>query len=93
MFSFFYFDFIFVTLLKIICILVMVAFYTIAERKIMASIQRRVGPNVEGGIFGLFQPIADGLKLGIKELIIPSRSSSLIFICAPCLIFILSIIS
>ena len=83
----FNFDFIIVALIKIICILLMVAFYTIAERKIMASIQRRLGPNVEGGPYGLFQPIADGLKLGIKELVIPSRSNKLIFILAPCLVF------
>jgi len=88
-----YFDSLLVGLIKIVCILIMVAFYTIAERKVMASIQRRLGPNVEGGTFGLFQPIADGLKLGIKELIIPSRASNIIFIGAPCLIFILSTIT
>jgi NADH-quinone oxidoreductase subunit H len=91
MFNFFTFDYLIIVLIKIICVLIMVAFYTIAERKIMASIQRRAGPNVEGGIFGLFQPIADGLKLGIKELIVPSRASSTLFILAPFLIFILSI--
>jgi NADH-quinone oxidoreductase subunit H len=39
----------------------------------MAAIQRRVGPNIEGGPFGLIQPIADGLKLFSKEFIIPSH--------------------
>ena len=54
------------TLLLIIFLLVAVAFYTLAERKVMASIQRRLGPNVVGP-WGLLQPLADGLKLIIKE--------------------------
>jgi NADH:ubiquinone oxidoreductase subunit H len=59
----------------------------------MASIQRRMGPNVEGGLYGLFQPLADGLKLFIKELIIPSHSNIVIFLFSPILIFILSLVS
>jgi NADH-quinone oxidoreductase subunit H len=86
-------NFILIILLKIICILISVAYFTIAERKVMASIQRRVGPNVEGGPFGLLQPLADGLKLFIKELIIPSRANIFIFLFAPILIFVLSLIS
>lgn len=78
-------------LIKIICILISVAYFTIAERKIMAAIQRRLGPNVEGGPFGLLQPIADGLKLFIKEFIIPSHANIPLFIFAPCLVFTLSI--
>ena len=61
---------IFITLLKTISIilplLVSVAYMTLAERKIMASMQRRKGPNVVG-LFGLLQPLADGLKRFIKE--------------------------
>jgi NADH:ubiquinone oxidoreductase subunit H len=85
--------FFFVTIIKIVCILIAVAYYTIAERKVMAAIQRRVGPNVEGGPFGLLQPLADGLKLFIKELIIPSRANIFIFLFSPILVFILSLIS
>lgn len=80
-----------VPLIKIICILIAVAYFTIAERKVMAAIQRRVGPNVEGPS-GLLQPLADGLKLFIKELLVPSRANILVFLLAPILIFILSLL-
>ena len=54
-------------LIKIVCLLISIAYYTLAERKIMAAIQRRRGPNVVG-IWGLLQPLADGLKLLTKEI-------------------------
>ena len=82
-------------LLKIIIIiipvLIAVAYFTIAERKIMGSIQRRKGPNVIG-FLGLLQPLADGLKLFSKETILPSNSNIFIFLIAPVLTFILSLI-
>lgn len=65
--------------LKVVCLLVAIAYFTLAERKIMASVQRRVGPNVVGP-FGLLQPLADGLKLAGKELAIPAQASSRIFL-------------
>lgn len=65
--------------LKIVCLLVAIAYFTLAERKIMAAVQRRVGPNVVGP-FGLLQPLADGLKLAGKELAIPAQASSRIFL-------------
>ena len=80
-----------VNLIKIVCVLLSIAYFTIAERKVMAAIQRRLGPNIEGGPFGLIQPIADGLKLFIKEFIIPSHANVLLFIFAPILTFTLSI--
>ena len=78
-------------LLIVIPLLISVAYFTIAERKIMGSIQRRRGPNVIG-FLGLLQPLADGLKLFAKETILPSNSSIVIFLIAPILTFILSLI-
>ena len=78
-------------LLIVIPLLISVAYFTIAERKIMGSIQRRRGPNVIG-FLGLLQPLADGLKLFAKETILPSNSSIIIFLIAPILTFILSLI-
>lgn len=76
----------------IIPLLISVAYFTLAERKIMASIQRRRGPNVIG-YMGLLQPLADGLKLFVKETILPTNANTILFICAPILTFVLSLIS
>jgi NADH-quinone oxidoreductase subunit H len=88
--------FIIITILKILSIiiplLIAVAYFTIAERKIMGAIQRRRGPNVIGYI-GLLQPLADGLKLFVKETILPTSSNTGIFLLAPGLSFTLSLIS
>ena len=81
-----------ISLIKIICVLIAVAYFTIAERKIMAAIQRRRGPNVVG-FWGLLQPLADGLKLFIKELLVPTKANPVIFLLAPTLIIALSLIS
>jgi NADH-quinone oxidoreductase subunit H len=75
----------------VIPLLISVAYFTIAERKIMGIIQRRKGPNVIG-FLGLLQPLADGLKLFAKETIFPSNSNIIIFLVAPMLTFILSLI-
>lgn len=84
-----------VILLKILSttvpLLLAVAFFTVAERKIMGAIQRRRGPNVIG-FLGFLQAIADGLKLLVKETILPSNSNIGIFLLAPVLSFILSVI-
>jgi len=80
------------TLVTLIPLLVSIAFFTLAERKIMASIQRRKGPNVVG-FWGLLQPFADGLKALIKELIIPYQANRFLFILAPSITFILSILN
>jgi NADH-quinone oxidoreductase subunit H len=71
-------------------LLIAVAYFTLAERKIMGSIQRRRGPNVVG-FAGLLQPLADGLKLFVKETILPSNANVIIFIMAPLITFILSL--
>jgi len=83
------------TVLKILTIIVplllSVAYFTIAERKIMGIIQRRKGPNVIG-FLGLLQPLADGLKLFVKETILPTNSNLLVFLIAPIMTFILSLV-
>ena len=70
-------------------LLISVAYFTLAERKILGAIQRRRGPNVVG-VFGLLQPLADGLKLLLKETIIPSNANTIIFILAPIITFLLA---
>ena len=89
------FMFILIALLKILMIiiplLISVAYFTLAERKILGAIQRRRGPNVVG-VFGLLQPLSDGFKLLVKELILPSSSNKLIFIISPLLTFFISML-
>nr|YP_009549872.1 NADH dehydrogenase subunit 1 [Cladosiphon okamuranus]AYW52586.1 NADH dehydrogenase subunit 1 [Cladosiphon okamuranus] len=72
-------------------LLVALAYFTLMERKTMAGIQRRRGPNVIG-YFGLLQPLADGLKLFVKETVLPTNANIVLFILAPLCTFILSLI-
>src|SRR6476661_4563031 len=69
-------------------VLIMVAYLTYAERKVLAAMQLRRGPNVVGP-FGLFQPFADAIKMMMKETIIPSGSNRLLFLMAPMITFML----
>jgi NADH-quinone oxidoreductase subunit H len=73
-------------------LLVMVAYLTLAERKVMAAMQLRRGPNVVGP-FGLLQPFADGLKLLMKETIIPSGANRVVFLLAPVITFVLALVA
>jgi NADH-quinone oxidoreductase subunit H len=74
----------------ILPLLLSIAFLTLFERKVLASIQRRRGPN-RVGIYGLLQPIADGLKLIMKESLIPLKTDYSAFTVAPMLAFIISL--
>jgi NADH-quinone oxidoreductase subunit H len=76
----------------IIPLLLTVALLTLAERKVLASVQRRKGPNVVG-FLGLMQPFADGFKLLIKETVLPSTSSKFLFIFSPIFTLFVSLIS
>jgi NADH-quinone oxidoreductase subunit H len=78
-------------LLVIIVVAVAMAYLTYFERKVLALMQRRKGPNVIGP-FGLWQPWADALKLVTKETIIPSGANATIFLMAPMLLFTLSLV-
>jgi NADH-quinone oxidoreductase subunit H len=86
--------FIIITILKILLIivplLISVAYFTLAERKIMGAIHRRRGPNVIG-VFGLLQPLADGFKLLVKETILPSNANKFLFILSPIITFVISL--
>src|SRR5580692_1121498 len=82
----------FLTILTIIPLLIAIAFFTLAERKIIGAIQRRRGPNVIG-YWGFLQAFADGLKLLIKEVFIPYQSIRFLFLLAPCLTFFISLIN
>lgn len=79
-------------LIKLVCLLIAIAYFTLAERKIMAAAQRRFGPNVVG-YWGLLQPLADGLKLFAKELVIPTHANSRLFIAAPMAVLSLAFIA
>jgi len=73
-------------------LLVSVAYMTYVDRKVWASIQLRRGPNVVGP-FGLLQPFADGLKLVLKETIIPSSANAVLFVIAPMITFMTALVA
>jgi NADH-quinone oxidoreductase subunit H len=79
-------------LIIVVPLLLGVAYVTLAERKIMASMQLRKGPNVVG-FYGLLQPIADGVKLFSKETILPTHANLTVFIISPILSLILALIA
>jgi len=86
--------FIIIALLKILIIivplLISVAYFTLAERKILGAIQRRRGPNVVG-VYGLLQPLSDGFKLLVKETVLPSNANKFIFVLSPIITFVISL--
>ena len=74
----------------ILPLLLAVEFFTLYERQELAALQRRQGPNVVG-FYGLFQALADGLKLFVKESILPKSANVLIFLISPIFTFGLAI--
>ena len=82
--------------IEILCVIVplllVIAYYTFAERKVLAFSQLRKGPNVVGP-FGLLQPIADGVKLLLKETVVPSGSNRVLFVAAPMITFTLALVA
>jgi NADH-quinone oxidoreductase subunit H len=75
----------------VVPLLLAVAYLTNAERKVIAAMQLRQGPMVVGPL-GLLQPIADGIKLLVKETVIPTGANKVVFIAAPMITFVLALI-
>lgn len=69
-------------LVVLVPILLSVAFITVIERKVIAAMQRRVGPNIVG-FYGILQPFADALKLVVKETIVPNHANRVLLFLAP----------
>ena len=78
-------------LLVTVPVLLTVAFVTVAERKNMASMQRRLGPNVVG-YYGLLQAFADALKLLLKEYVSPTQANFVLFFLGPIITLIFSLL-
>jgi NADH-ubiquinone oxidoreductase chain 1 len=85
----------FISIIEVILVtvpaLMVVAFTTVAERKTMASMQRRLGPNIVG-YYGLLQAFADALKLLLKEYVAPTQANTILFFLGPIITLIFSLL-
>jgi len=86
---------IFISILEVVIVVVpvllTVAFVTVAERKTMASMQRRLGPNIVG-YYGLLQAFADALKLLLKEYVSPTQANKGLFFLGPVITLLFSLL-
>src|ERR1044071_8559968 len=82
---------VFEVLLEIVPMLLAVAYVTVAERKTMASMQRRLGPNIVG-YYGLLQAFADALKLLLKEYVAPTQANIVLFFLGPVITLIFALL-
>jgi NADH-ubiquinone oxidoreductase chain 1 len=84
-----------ISIIEVLIILVpsllVVAYVTVAERKTMASMQRRLGPNLVG-YYGLLQAFADALKLLLKEYVSPTQANIILFFIGPIITLIFSLL-
>jgi NADH-ubiquinone oxidoreductase chain 1 len=84
-----------IAILEVVLVLVpgllAVAYVTVAERKTMASMQRRLGPNIVG-YYGLLQAFADALKLLLKEYVAPTQANMILFFLGPIITLIFSLL-
>ena len=76
---------------SILTIVIGAGYLSLLERQVVAIIQQRIGPSFTGGLGGALQPVADGFKLLIKEIIIPSKSKTFLYLIAPVYTFTISI--
>jgi NADH-quinone oxidoreductase subunit H len=79
-------------LVVVVAVLIGVAYLTLLERKVLGSMQLRVGPQTVG-VWGVLQPFADAVKLLVKESILPNHANRVIFLLAPMLSLVLALAS